>query len=316
MLPWVSDSGTPSISITGSINDVLLMKVCLSCGVSFPGDQWVCPSCNSRPPLIEGYLAFAPELATANDGFRQEYFEQLEKIEANHFWFRSRNRLIFQAFEKYFPDAENMLEIGCGTGFILSGMEKAFPRLKPSGSELYSEGLRSAAQRLRQAELFQMDARRIPFEEEFDVIGAFDVLEHINEDEAVMLQMHRALRPGGGVIVTVPQHPFLWSSWDDISCHQRRYSRGELARKMNKAGFRNVRITSFFTLLLPMMILSRLSSGRGSGKESEPDLASEFGMPRPINNLCEKICDLERSLLKSGLSFPAGGSLLYVGMKE
>lgn len=316
MLPWVSDSGTLSTSITGSINEELQMKACLSCGVSFPGDQWVCPSCNSRPPLIEGYPAFAPELAAGNDGFRQEYFEQLEKIEANHFWFRSRNRLIFQALERYFPDAENVLEIGCGTGYILAGMEKAFPHLRLSGSEVCSAGLRSASQRLRQAELFQMDARRIPFEGEFDVIGAFDVLEHIDEDEAVLFQIHKALRRGGGVIVTVPQHPFLWSPWDDISCHQRRYSRRELARKMKKAGFRTVRASSFFTFLLPLMILSRFGSGRRTCKGNEPDLASEFGMPRSINKLCEKICDLERSLLGSGLSFPAGGSLLFVGVKD
>ena len=63
-----------------------------------------------------------------------------------------------------------------------------------------------------------MDARRIPFEDEFDVIGAFDVLEHIKEDEQVLVQMHRAVKSGGGIMLTVPQHMFLWSE-QDVQAH-------------------------------------------------------------------------------------------------
>jgi SAM-dependent methyltransferase len=59
------------------------------------------------------------------------------------------------------------------------------------------------------AVLFQMDARKIPFESEFDVIGAFDVLEHIEEDEKALAQIFHAVLPGGGLILTVPQHRFL-----------------------------------------------------------------------------------------------------------
>ena len=79
-----------------------------------------------------------------------------------------------------------------------------------------------------------MDARRIPFEREFDVVGAFDVLEHIVEDEDVLGQMFKATRPGGGLLVTVPQHPFLWSASDEHAMHQRRYSRAELRRKVER----------------------------------------------------------------------------------
>lgn len=66
-----------------------------------------------------------------------------------------------------------------------------------------------------------MDARRIPFEGEFDVIGAFDVLEHIEEDERVLGQLNAALRSGGGIIATVPQHQWLWSEMDTVSGHRR-----------------------------------------------------------------------------------------------
>src|SRR4030095_1631809 len=101
-------------------------------------------------------------------------------------------------------------------------------------------------------------ARRIPFRGEFDVIGAFDVLEHIKEDEEVLAQMYQATRPRGGVLLTVPQHSFLWSEVDDYSRHVRRYSASELKAKVKRAGFETLRTTSFVSLLLPVMFISRL----------------------------------------------------------
>ncbi len=97
------------------------------------------------------------------------------------------------------------LEIGCGTGYVLSGVAQAYPAATVVGTEVFSVGLPYAASRVRSAELLQMDARQIPYVSEFDVIGAFDVLEHIDEDELVLNSMFRALRPGGGIAITVPQ---------------------------------------------------------------------------------------------------------------
>jgi SAM-dependent methyltransferase len=78
-----------------------------------------------------------------------------------------------------------------------------------------------AAERVPGVELFQMDARRFPFLEEFDLIGAFDMLEHVKEDEEVLSQMYQATRKGGGILLTVPHHPFLWSASDYLARHER-----------------------------------------------------------------------------------------------
>src|SRR4030095_11666933 len=151
--------------------------------------------------------------------------------------------------------AKTFLEIGCGTGFVLSGVKEALPSLTLAGSEIFSEGLGFAAQRLPDVDLFQMDARRIPFREEFDVIGAFDVLEHIQEDEAVLTQMYAATKKGGGILITVPHHPFLWSGSDEFARHARRYKTRELCDKVRRAGFHVLRVTSFVSVLLPALIL-------------------------------------------------------------
>lgn len=262
---------------------------------------------------MNGHLAFAPELASESEGFEAHYFAPLVELEAGNFWFRSRSRLLIWALQRYFPEAKNFLEIGCGTGFVLSGIRRALPELTLCGSEIFTAGLSFASERLPGVELFQMDARRIPFREEFDVIGAFDVLEHIREDEEVLSQMHQATRKGGGILVTVPHHPFLWSQVDASSRHVRRYKTQELKDKVKRAGFDNIRLTPFVSVLLPLLIISRFKP-RLTREEFDP--MSELRIGSLVNATLERILDLERALIRAGLSLPFGSSLLLVARRN
>jgi len=288
------------------------MKICFSCGCRFEEVSWQCPSCHASPKLLEGFPAFALNFAETNEGFEAEYFDELAPLEAKNFWFRSRNRLIVWALAKYFLDIGSFLEIGCGTGYVLSGFERTFPGLRLSGSEIFSNGLKYAKNRVSRCDLLQMDARDIPFEEEFDVIGAFDVLEHIAEDGQVLSEMYRATRPGGGIILTVPQHDFLWSQADEHAHHERRYSAKDLGRKVQQAGFTVVRETSFVSLLLPLMMLSRLGK-RNPDKVCDP--LAELKIGGLTNWTLGGVLALERLLIRMGLSLPVGGSLLLVARK-
>jgi SAM-dependent methyltransferase len=252
-------------------------------------------------------------LAAQSEGFEPEYFENLAKLEAQSFWFRSRNQLLIWALQKYFPDAQSFMEVGCGTGFVLSGIREALPRLSLCGSEVFSAGLSFAAERLSGVELFQMDARQIPFQQEFDVIGAFDVLEHVKEDEEVLAQMYQATRRRGGILITVPHHPFLWGPADEYARHVRRYTARELAAKVRRAGFNILRCTSFVSLLFPALILSRFKQ---SLDRSEFDPTGEFVANPSLNMFLEKILTAERGLIRAGISLPAGGSLLLVARRN
>ena len=114
------------------------------------------------------------------------------------------------------------------------------------GLKLHPSGLAFARKRLPPGiELVQMDAREIPALDLFDLMGAFDVIEHIADDEAVLRGMRAAMRRGGGVILAVPQHPWLWSLADEMAYHERRYRVGELEIKLRRNGFED----SFFDLL-------------------------------------------------------------------
>jgi SAM-dependent methyltransferase len=287
------------------------MKLCPSCNLTNVAEDWRCLACGHTPLVIEGYPAFAPEYAREGGGFKPEYFAELARLEAGSFWFRSRNRLIIWALQHYFPKAESFLEIGCGTAFVLSGIAQAFPDMRLAGSEIFSQGLAFAAERLPVAELMQMDARRIPYQEEFDVIGAFDVLEHIVEDENVLQEINKALKPAGGMLLTVPQHQFLWSAADESAHHVRRYSARDLREKVERAGFKVLRMTSFVSLLLPLMLASRWSKGRTKTEQG----SAELSLASSVDVLLEYVMRVEISLIRSGLKFPSGGSLLLIAKK-
>jgi SAM-dependent methyltransferase len=253
---------------------------------------------------------FAPDLADTVSGMDPKNFEALSKVEAEYFWFVARNELIVGLVNKFFPDALRYLEVGCGNGAVLRAVAQSRPWERLVGSELHPSGLAHARRRLPSGvEFVQMDARNIPGVNVFDLTGAFDVVEHIADDEGVLRGMRAATRTGGGTIITVPQHPWLWSHADDIAHHQRRYRRGELEAKLRRNGYEVLFSSSYTALLLPLMAASRLKS---RGSETDDDVLSEFRLNRHVNDLFTAILRAEIRMTLAGWRWPAGGSRIVV----
>jgi SAM-dependent methyltransferase len=298
---------------SGAFDDGL---VCPSCdapleAVGSGGHR--CSACGATFPLSKGIELFAEALAEGDRGYDPWFFARLAEVEEGNFWFRSRSRLIEHYVKRYVPRDGSLLEIGCGTGYVLSGIHRAFPGLRLSGSELHVEGLAFAQRRVPEARFFQADARRLPFRGAFDAIGAFDVLEHIEDDGAVLAGLHRALRPGGTLLLTVPQHPALWSDFDAISGHVRRYTRAELVQKVDRAGFEVLHSSSFMSILLPAIAVSRFLARRRGAND---DPMREYKGGRAANAVLYRVLSLERSMIELGLRFPIGSSRLVIARRR
>jgi SAM-dependent methyltransferase len=291
---------------------------CPACDLTQPvaqGDPlwpsgWSCPSCGHEIAQVDGIQMFAPELADTVSGFDPTKFAALAAVEDTHFWFVTRNELLVGLVLKFFPQARRFLEIGCGNGAVLHALARAKPWELMVGSELHPAGLRFARERLpRGVDFVQMDATRIPAVGVFDLTGAFDVIEHIADDEAVLRGLRQATRHGGGTIISVPQHPWLWSPADDSAHHQRRYKLGELETKLRRHGFEVLFSSSFTALLLPLMIVSRAKAQ----KENAADrFDREFSISPRINKMLIAVLRTEIRMTLAGLRWPLGGSRVVV----
>lgn len=288
------------------------MKYCIACGSSYPSVDRGCAVCGSTPCEENGFDAYAPDLMKEENGFKADFYEDYAYLEDGHFWFRARRQLIIRALRKYCPHLHSFFEVGCGTGYVLEAVASVFQETRLCGSEMFTSGLRFAAGRLPEVDFIQMDAREIPFIDEFDAVGAFDVLEHIEEDDRVLMQMHRSLKRDGVLFITVPQHMWLWSGVDEHSCHVRRYSSKELYRKVEGAGFKVLYSTSFVSILLPALVLSRLIQKN----KSDIDTVAELKISPIINRIFGFFMSFEGALLRLGVKLPVGGSRLLVARKE
>ena len=246
-----------------------------------------------------------------SDTFDPDAFARLADVEPNHFWFEQRRELLVWAFARYFPHARSFGEIGCGTGFVLAELARQHPDVAFTGIDAYPQGLELARERLP-AVVTLRGGNILDFsdEETFDAIGCFDVLEQIPEDALALVRLAQRLKPGGGLMLTVPQHPALWSAADEIGHHQRRYTRPQLKHLLHANGFDCVRVTSFVTLLSPVLWWRRNLALTREGAMNELS-------PSPLSNRIGHLTlRLERLMIRLGISLPFGGSLLVIATKR
>jgi SAM-dependent methyltransferase len=142
------------------------------------------------------------------NNFDPEYFSKLWEVEDKHFWFQARNKVIAAIVQRIvndLPAGYRVLEVGCGTGNVLRHLERVCKHGHVIGLDLFHEGLRYAKQRVTCA-LVQADLHRPPFRTGFDLIGMFDVLEHLDRDEVIRRRLfeHMAMSARKKVILFTP----------------------------------------------------------------------------------------------------------------
>ena len=232
------------------------------------------------------------------------------------FWVQSRNRLFKRLIEKNtLTGKTKFLEIGCGTGDFISHLVSN-PQLDITGSEIYLKGLVYAKKNIPQVEFVQFDVTKGKIGDKFDMIAAFDVLEHIDNDVAAISNIYQMLNKDGIFIVSVPQYMFLWSNLDEIVKHKRRYSKSELLTKLKQNNFEINYTTSFVFTLFPLMLVSRLFD-----KKSNQPASNENGLEKRVkfsglmNRIFNAFMRIDEALIKWGVSLPFGGTLVVVARK-
>ena len=219
-------------------------------------------------------------------------YQQMAELDDRHWWYRARRKIIAELIRRYArPRVEaQVLEIGCGTGHNLA-MLAGFGHV--DGLELDDEARALSEKRLGRAimssplpELADVADRH------YDLIGAFDVIEHIEDDSAAIASIAKKLKPGGKLVMTVPAHQWMWTAHDAVNHHKRRYSRGGLKALLEQSPMKLEKIGYFNSLLFPLAIAERAASKLRGREDADVKLP-----PAALNAVLETIFAAERHLV-------------------
>ncbi len=255
-------------------------------------------------------------------------FDVLRDMQQRHFWYKGRHRFLLHAvrsvvrsFSRDRRDSLNALDLGGGCGgwlaYLLGREPHLFSQVALADSSLraleYARGVVGA-----NVKRYQIDVLRLPWTAQWDAVFLLDVLEHIPQDVDVLMQIHKALRPGGYLFVTTPAFNAFWSYNDDLAHHVRRYVRRDFVQLAAAAGLQLIRTRYFMFFLSPLLLLSRLRRPKIASMTSEQiqaHLLKTHRVPaRPINSVLHFIFGLETPL-GCWLPFPWGTSILGVFRK-
>jgi len=223
--------------------------------------------------------------------FPDEAPRALFGLKEDHFWFSHRRTAILEAVRACLPEGRDarVLDVGCGDGEILaplSGRFRAVGMDRRVGDLLLAR--RRGARRLVAGD----GGPDMPFGPGFDLIGLFDVVEHVEDDAGFLRAVASLAVPGGFVLVTIPADPRLWGKFDQYAGHYRRYTRKALTGLLQEAGLEVLRILPLFRALWPLARIGAVL--QRNTRVTDP--AREYRVARPWNELLRRILSVERRI--------------------
>ena len=233
-------------------------------------------------------------------------YDAMAELDQRHWWYVARRKVLAELIRRRArpPAGARLLEIGCGTGHNLE-MLGEFGSVDALEVD---ETARAFAEKRLGKTVFSAplpEVAGVP-ERSYDLIAAFDVVEHIPDDEGTIRSIARLLKSGGRFVLTVPAHQWMWSAHDVANHHQRRYSKAGLRRLIEGSPLKLETMGYFNSLLFPVAVVERLASKLGGKEDADLSLP-----PGPLNQAFERIFAAERGLI-GRVPLPPGLSLFAV----
>jgi|SRR3989344_7789084 len=238
-------------------------------------------------------------------------YQDLFELEEVHWWHIAKRKICLALIKKYVKTRSNfkVLDIGCGTG---KNLEEFCKFGKAFGIDTSIDAIRFCREKRGLKNVTLASAQKTGFSyDSFDVVCILDVLEH-TDDKKTLKEIHRILKPGGLLLITVPAFNFLWSRWDEVLHHRRRYTKDSLEKILSFTNFEVVKISYMYSfLVVPLIVIRFIKSFLF--KNHYP---SDFKISNKIlNKVMISVSALESNLIFNG-SIPFGTSLVCVAKKS
>jgi SAM-dependent methyltransferase len=232
-------------------------------------------------------------------------------LDGTYWWFVGRRAIVSQILSHFVKRTGTVVDIGCGSGRNLMVLRTYADRVM--GLDRSTAALQLAA--ARGLAVARADAQALPFGNgSADLLTAFDVLEHLDDDMRALAEFHRVLRPGGLILLTVPAYRFLWSEHDEALMHRRRYVASELHIKLVESGFQIIKRSYVVFFSFFPIVFYRLFRGLFPADPLDPK-ASHIPVPGYVNKLLTALLALEGRAMRR-VNLPWGTSILVLAQRS
>jgi SAM-dependent methyltransferase len=248
----------------------------------------------------------------------KQYYKEYYFLERQHWWFKERieilENLLIKKIKKDFPKPYKILNTGVATGATSEMLEKFGEVISLEFDKDCCDFLISNLN----IKAINASITDMPFpDESFDLVCAFDVIEHVEDDHAALREIKRVLKPDGVLFVTVPAFNYLWSQHDVVNHHFRRYTMTSMAALIKEGGLKSVFRSYFNFFLFPPIFAIRTLSKLLPHSPKKDTAGSDFdflkGRPA-VNNIFYRIFKIEKRLLPK-IRLPFGVSLIFIAKK-
>lgn len=237
-------------------------------------------------------------------------YKDLYDLEESHWWHISKRTIASKLILRFKRGSKlKILDIGCGTG---KNVEEFSAIGETWGVDNSNEALKFCRNHRKLINIKKGDAQKLDFKNEtFDVVTLLDVLEHVDE-EKTLREISRVLKANGILIITVPAYQWMWSKWDEVLHHKRRYTSRRLKNTLEGSGFKVLKTSYLYSfLLLPVFIVRKIKE-----RFQSDNYSSDFKLSSKIvNTLLLTLAQTEQQIaLKLGIPF--GLSIVVVASKK
>lgn len=271
---------------------------------------------------INGIFKPLTTVSHREDEYPEAGFDILKRMQADHFWYIGRHRFLLRAVQLQSNRNPNLAAIDMGGGcggwvrYLLDNDPSLFSELALADSSMLA--LQAAKDVIGEStDLYQIDLLNLDWNERWDNVFLLDVIEHIPNHVEALKEVVKSLKPGGLVFITVPALKVFWSFSDELSEHQRRYSKADFSTLAAKTGMELLDARYFMFFLSPLYWLSRLKRTPANlSAEDKLEIQNKMSrIPHPIVNSVLSAVFAAETPIGHHLAFPWGTSLLGVFRK-